>query len=149
MELNEKALEYVRKIALISNTPAFLYNRVLRSDYTVELAAKNDAQILFEEIKAISSKGKRMPFDSAAAHTLIIALSLKDDFDPTLLRQVDLSWVDWAEDLISIISMKNETRTFSEAEPNSLQYTPDAISSALSSTNVFNFNACDFRRNVD
>ncbi len=110
IHFNDQAINFVKEIIVISNTPAFLCKRVKDSEYTLDLASLHSANELYSELKNISNENVHTPSSLAITYTLLCALSIKADFDLRKLNEIDLSWVEWSRKILSIIDMSSESR---------------------------------------
>ncbi len=135
IHFQNKAIDNIKRTIIISNTPAFLYNRIKRSGYPVELAKTYTTSDLLSELETIDSEKRRDPFSLAAVYVILIALSMKSDFDLRILEKIDLTWVGWAKEIVNFLDMNSENKTHIRSDAASIKFAGANFSRACSTIN--------------
>lgn len=100
IDIIHKELDELREIYLLANTPGQIYRWFRESKILSDLAVKENEQELIEQYTARSNKEERTIDDVVIAYAILVVISFFEYGEgKLLLEKLDLSKLQWAEDL--------------------------------------------------
>jgi len=111
----EEIIEPANMIRLISNTPAFLYSKLREVNGILDVSRKFETQVFLDAFASLSREPNRME-KITDAYLILCALSLKSDFDISVLRDYDTSWIRWSDKILGYMSEGSRKTQFLEEQ---------------------------------
>lgn len=102
-DFSKLVLDHLATIYLISNTPAFLYDRFLAEQSIHSLANNKTAHELVSTATQIAAKADRTPIELAIGYSALVALTLKNFREVMVaLDGQNLSGLEWSDRILEL-----------------------------------------------
>lgn len=147
MKVSKELINFVKHIALLANTPAFLYNTLRGNDSVIHFAEESSTTSLVKELTNIANKKKKSAYEIAMIYLILVSLSYKDDFNASQLLKIDLSEVEWYYYLASYISAITTTTNIESTYP-TIKSSPRILDDSETTPIVHKYNIEKVPQNV-
>jgi hypothetical protein len=95
------------EIVLLSNTPGFLYNSIKNSKISLRLSDNFSEKEILACLRSLVRKKSKLTYKEALTiYALAIAVESKGPNSVSNLLKIEMSWLQWWDDLLKIIQSK-------------------------------------------
>jgi len=107
IKLSTNDYNTLSEIALLSNTPGFMYNSIRDSKISLKISNKFDEKQLLSSLGALIKKKVKLTYrDALTIYAIAIACEVKGPETVAKLLRIKIPWLQWWNELLEIIQCK-------------------------------------------